>query len=127
MASNNTPRPRQGEIWLTAFGAAKVGEPGKTRPAIVLTGSDQMTGSAYDLVVMVPISSTLPTSPVRPLVPASARTGLAADSVAVVRALRGMAPTRLLACVGQVDTTVLREIGEILGTLIEVDDSPEAP
>ena len=123
MASAETPNPRQGEIWLTAFGAAQAGEAGKTRPAVVLSTTDQMTGSLYDLVIMVPISSTLPPSAVRPQVPATPATGLVTDSVAVVRALRGMTPTRLVRHIGQVETATLRQISEILGALTDVEPS----
>jgi len=120
MESTDIPRPKQGEIWLTVFGAARIGEPGETRPAIVLSSSDQMTGSAYDLVAMVPISSTIIPSAVRPRVVAMPGTGLMADSVAVVRAIRGMSPTRLVVRLGEVSPSTLIEIQEVLRVVLDL-------
>jgi len=120
MESTDVPRPKQGEIWLTVFGAARIGEPGKTRPAIVLSSSDQMTGSVYDLVVVVPISSTIVPSAVRPQVVATPGTGLMTDSVAVVRAIRGMSPARLITRLGEVTPATLHEVQEVLKAVVDL-------
>ena len=120
MESTDVPRPKQGEIWLTVFGAARVGELGKTRPAVVLSSSGQMTGSVYDLVVMVPISSSIGPSAVRPRVAATSATGLMVDSVAVVRAIRGMSPARLVVHLGQVQPNTLLEIQEVLRAVLNL-------
>jgi len=120
MESTDVPRPKQGEIWLTVFGAARVGEPGKTRPAIVLSSSEQMTGSVYDLVIMVPISSTIAPSAVRPQVAATPGTGLMVDSVAVVRAIRGMSPVRLVSRLGTVPPGTLLQIQEVLRAVLNL-------
>ncbi len=118
MTSTDVARPSQGDIWLTSFGAAKAGEPGKNRPAIVVSADNQMTGSIYDLIAMIPISSALPPSLVRPPLAATDDTGLQVPSVAVVRAIRGMSPARLLRRLGHTDATTMREIQEILTTVL---------
>ncbi|MDR0283649.1 MAG: type II toxin-antitoxin system PemK/MazF family toxin [Propionibacteriaceae bacterium] len=117
---DDAARPKQGEIWLTAFGAAKVGEPGKTRPAVVLSADGQSVGSVYDLVVVAPLTSTLSPSEVRPQVAASSESGLAVDSVVVVRALRGVSATRLAKCIGRVDITTLMDIRVVLETVLDL-------
>jgi mRNA interferase MazF len=35
--------PQRGEIWLTSLGAARKGEPGKNRPAIVVSVDEMST------------------------------------------------------------------------------------
>ena len=117
MASTE-PIPRQGEIWLTAFGAARVGEPGKNRPAVVLSVGESLHGSVYDLVIVAPFSATMTPADVRPLVRGTPASGLGADSVVVVRALRGVAASRLLKRVGVIDNDTLERIQEIIAVLL---------
>lgn len=38
--------PRRGEIWLVSLGAARAGEPGKNRPAIVISVDEILAGIA---------------------------------------------------------------------------------
>lgn len=58
--------PRRGEIWLTSLGAARKGEPGKNRPAIVISVDEIATGLEDELIVVVPLSSSRVASPLRP-------------------------------------------------------------
>ena len=120
MASTELPQPRRGDIWLTAFGAARVGEPGKTRLVVVLSVQDPPHDSAYDLVTVAPISASMPVSAVRPPVAATPETGLVCDSVIVVRALRGMSRTRLVRRLGAVDAVTLASVQEILAALLDL-------
>ena len=110
--------PLRGEIWLTAFGAGRVGEPAKTRPAVVLSADGQLSGSVYDLVVVVPLSASLAPTVVRPTVWAGAETGLGQDSVIVVRSLRAVSLNRLIRRVGCIDADSLEVVGRIVQTLL---------
>ena len=122
MESTDRPRPRQSEIWLTAFGAARAGEPGKNCPAIVVSADGQFSGSIHDLVVMVPLSTNLQSTPTRPTISPTPSNGLAAESVIVVRAVRGMATSRLVRRLGVVDRSVVEQIQEILVALLDLPD-----
>jgi len=127
MASTELPKPRRGDIWLTAFRAARVGEPGTTRPAVVLSVQDPPHDSAYDLVIVAPISASMPVAAVRPSVAATSENGMASDSVIVVRALQGMSRTRLVRRLGAVDTVTLASVQEILAALLDLRWRPGPP
>ncbi|MCL2316986.1 MAG: type II toxin-antitoxin system PemK/MazF family toxin [Actinomycetia bacterium] len=120
MASTEPLKPRPGDVWLTACGGARVGEPGKTRPAVVLSAQDPLHDSVYDLVIVAPISAGMPPAAVRPPVAATPDTGLAVDSVIVVRAIRGMSRTRLVRRLGAVDAATLTNVQEILAALLDL-------
>jgi mRNA interferase MazF len=108
--------PRRGEIWLVSFGAARKGEPGKNRPAIVLSVDGLLTGSEEDLVVVVPLSSSRSRSMLRPRV--SSATGIDVDSAAICRGVRAVARRRLLRALGAVDADVLGEVEGALATVL---------
>jgi len=120
MVSTELVDPRPGEIWLTVLGAGRPGEPGKTRPTVVLSRAGQVTGSAFDLVVVVPVSASLTPTATRPPVPADAGTGLDRDSVIVCRALRGLSPSRLTGRLGRVPAATLAEVKEIVAALLDL-------
>lgn len=105
--------PERGEIWLTALGAVRAGEPGKTRPAVVLSPSDLLTDSARDLVVVVPLSASVSASPLRPVIDRAS--GLDQDSVAVTRAIRGIARKRLHSRIGELSSEELRSLDSAVG------------
>lgn len=100
--------PRRGEIWLTAFGAGRRGEPGKTRPAVVLSADRLLLGREDELIVVVPFSSSVTPSRLRPQV--GPETGIDNQSAAICRAVRGVARSRLLRHVGEVDSETMAEI-----------------
>jgi len=54
--------PRRGDVWLVALGAGRAGEPGKTRPAIIVSVDELSTGAPEELIVVVPVSSSLAAS-----------------------------------------------------------------
>jgi mRNA interferase MazF len=108
--------PRRGDIWLVSFGAARRGEPGKNRPAIVVSVDELLTGDEEDLVVVVPLSSSRSPSLLRPTVPSSA--GIDVESAAICRAVRAVARRRFLRRLGAVDPTTLDRVAEALGTVL---------
>jgi mRNA interferase MazF len=107
--------PRRGEIWLTSLGAARKGEPGKNRPAVVISVDEIAAGLEDELIVVVPLSSSRAASPLRPEV--SPREGIERASVAVPRGVRAVARRRLLHRLGELGPITLREI-EVALTMI---------
>jgi mRNA interferase MazF len=114
--------PRRGEIWLASFGAARRGEPGKNRPAIVVSVDDLLVGADHELIVVVPLSSSLPRSALRPQV--GPEVGIDSHSVAIPRAVRGIARSRLLRRLGKPSAETLTEIDAALGTVLGLDRPP---
>ena len=106
---SSTDPPSRGEIWLTSFGAARGGEPGKTRPAVVLTPAEFSVGSDREQIVVVPLSASVAASPLRPII--SARSGVDLESRAVPRAIRGVTRSRLVERIGKVNDRELASIG----------------
>ena len=122
-ASENRMRPVRGEIWLAALGAARPAEVGKTRPVIIM--SDETTlGIDTGLAIVVPISSSRPTSPLRPQV--AMRAGLERDSVVVCFAVTAIARTRLLRRLGVLDDATLSRVTAITVAAIGGPKSIEA-
>lgn len=108
--------PRRGEIWLAALGAARRGEPGKNRPAVVLSAHEFLVGVEHELIVIAPLSSSLPPSGIRPELGPEA--GIDKPSVVICRGIRGVARSRLLRRLGDVDTTKMGEIEQALGLVL---------
>jgi mRNA interferase MazF len=111
--------PRRGEVWLTSFGAARPGEPGKNRPAIVVSADRLSAGTVADLTVVVPLSSSIAPSPVRPAV--GDIEGVEHQSRAVCRAVRGMARSRLLRRLGTATPETLAEVERALALILGLD------
>lgn len=108
--------PRRGEIWLAALGAARKGEPGKTRPTVVLSADDFLVGADHELIVVVPLSSSLPPSSLRPRL--GPETGIDNPSAAICRGIRGVARSRLLRRIGEVEDEKLAEIERAVGLVL---------
>jgi mRNA interferase MazF len=115
----STDLPSRGEIWLVAFGAARKGEPGKNRPAIVISADGLLAGTEDDLVVTVPLSSSLAVSRLRPTIPATA--GIDAESAAIPRGIRGVSRSRLLRRIGEVEPETLAAVERALRTVLALD------
>jgi mRNA interferase MazF len=113
--------PRRGEIWLASLGAARKEEPGKNRPAIVISVDEISTGLEDELIVVVPLSSSRVASPLRPEI--SPGEGVERLSVAVCRAVRAVARRRLLRRVGEAKPDTLREVERALGMILGIDGS----
>lgn len=111
--------PQRGEIWLTSLGAARKGEPGKNRPAIVVSVDEIATGLEDELIVVVPTSTSRAASPLRPQV--SPDEGIERDSVAVCRGVRAVARRRLLRRLGEAKPDTLREVERALGMILGIE------
>ncbi|MGH7341006.1 MAG: type II toxin-antitoxin system PemK/MazF family toxin [Candidatus Rokuibacteriota bacterium] len=108
--------PRRGDLWLVALGAAKKGEPGKSRPALIVSVDDILTGEETELLVVVPLSTSRTASSLRPSVPGA--TGLDRPSVAVCRGVRAIARTRLLRSLGRADARTMRAVEVALALVL---------
>ncbi|HEY2334757.1 MAG TPA: type II toxin-antitoxin system PemK/MazF family toxin [Solirubrobacterales bacterium] len=111
--------PRRGEIWLTSLGAARKGEPGKNRPAVIVSVDEISAGLDDELIVVVPLSSSRAPSPLRPEI--SPDEGVERASVAVCRGIRAVARKRLLRPVGKAKTETLREVEQALGMILGLE------
>ena len=115
----STDAPRRGEIWLVALGAGRDGEPGKTRPAVVVSVDELTTGTPTDLIVVVPLSSSQAPSALRVEIARSA--GIDRPSRAICRAVRAVVPTRLVGRLGSVESPVMGEIEAALALILGLD------
>jgi mRNA interferase MazF len=108
---------RRGEIWLASLGAARRGEPGKNRPVVVLSSEELLIGDPGELIVVVPLSSSVAPSRLRP--PIDPSSGIDNDSAAICRAVRGIARSRLHRRLGAVKpetiTALERSLALVLG------------
>ena len=113
--------PRRGELWLVAFGAGRTGEPGRHRPAVIVSADEILAGVEDELVVVVPVSGSRARTPLRPVI--SPDEGVDADSVAVCRGLRAVSRARLLQRLGAVTPETLRDIEEALVLVLALGPS----
>jgi mRNA interferase MazF len=118
MVSPSTTEPRRGEVWLAALGAARPGEPGKHRPAIVVSAARGIEGAPRELIVVVPLSSSLPSSALRPGI--AEIEGVDRRSRAICRAVRGVARSRLLQRLGALTPATLAEVDRALALILEL-------
>ena len=112
--------PRRGELWLVALGVARTGEPGKHRPAVVVSVDEILAGVDDELVVVVPVSSSRVGSPLRPKV--SPSEGVESDSVAICRAVRAVARTRLVARLGALQPGTMEHIERALSSVLGLSE-----
>ena len=108
--------PRRGEIWLVALGAGRDGEPGKTRPAVVVSVDELNAGAPEDLVTVVPLSSSAAPSALR--VEISPSSGVERPSRAVCRAVRSVAASRLRRRVGDVGAEPFGQVESSLALIL---------
>jgi mRNA interferase MazF len=111
--------PRRGEVWLVSFGAARTGEPGKNRPAVIVSSDSLNTGTAADLIVVVPLSSSSAPSVLRPEV--QDMDGVDRPSRVICRSVRGVAPSRLLRKLGLLAPATLDEVERALALILDLD------
>ncbi|HEY2767578.1 MAG TPA: type II toxin-antitoxin system PemK/MazF family toxin [Solirubrobacteraceae bacterium] len=110
--------PRRGEVWLVSLGAGRSGEPGKNCPAIVVS-ADQLTADLpNELIVIVPLSSSVPPSGLRPEVITGE--GVKRPSRAVCGAVRGVARARLLRRLGALPPAKLIEVDRALALVLDL-------
>ncbi len=124
MASTSA-EPRRGEVWLTSFGAARPGEPGEHRPAIVVSADAITAGSAQEPIVVVPLSSSVPPSALRPEV--TDGEGVERPSRAICGAIRGVARSRLLRRLGALTPETLTEVERALALVLSLDAHSAPP
>ena len=102
-----------------SFGAARRGEPGKNRPAVIVSSDSLNTGTAADLVVVVPLSSSSAPSVLRPEV--HDIDGVDRPSLAICRSVRGVARSRLLRRLGMLAPATLDEVERALALILDLD------
>jgi mRNA interferase MazF len=110
--------PRRGEVWLVSLGAGRSREPGKSRPAIVVSADQLTAGLADEPIVVVPLSSSVPPSALRPEVIAGE--GVRRPSRAVCGAVRGVARSRLLRRLGALPPAKLAEVDRALALVLDL-------
>lgn len=115
----STEQPARGEIWLVSLGAARKGEPGKNRPAIVVSVDDLLAGTEEELIVVVPLSSSRAPSGLRPKV--SPSEGIDAESAAICRGIRAIARRRFLRRIGAASPETLAEVEAALATVLGLE------
>ena len=115
----STEAPRRGEIWLVSLGAARKGEPGKNRPAVVISADELLTGNEDELIVVIPLSSSRAPSKLRP--PVSPVAGIDAESAAIPRAIRAVSRHRLLRRLGKLEPATLDAVEQALATVLALD------
>jgi mRNA interferase MazF len=113
--------PRRGEIWLVSLGAARRGEPGKNRPAIVVSVDEILAGVEDELFVVVPVSGSRAASPLRPAV--SPAEGIDRQSSAVCRGVRAVTRTRFLRRIGKAKPKTLSEVERALAMILGLEGS----
>lgn len=108
--------PRRGEVWLVSLGAGRDGEPGKNRPAVVVSVDQLNSGIADELIVVAPLSSSRAASLLRPEIPAGA--GIDRPCRAICRGVRSVSRRRLLRRVGALTPEPLAEIERALSLIL---------
>lgn len=111
--------PHRGDIWLVALGAGRHGEPAKTRPAVVVSVDELHADSPRDLIVVVPLSSSLAPSDLRVEIDSSG--GLDRPSRAVCRAVRAVVRSRLQRYVGAASDVEMDRVEATLAMILELD------
>ena len=111
--------PRRGDVWLVSLGAGRAGEPGKNRPAVIVSVDELATGADEDLYVVVPLTSSRTASALRPAV--APDEGIDRASVAVCPAVRGLARGRLLQKAGRVRPVTLGQIEDGLAETLGIE------
>lgn len=114
--------PRRGEIWLVSLGAARKGEPGKNRPAIVVSVDEISTGVDDELFVVVPLSSSRAPSSLRPSV--SPAEGIDKESAAICRGVRAVTRARLLRRAGKAKPGTIGEVERALAMILGIEPPP---
>ena len=113
------PEPHRGDLWLVGFGAGRSGEPGKHRPAVILSADELLGGTDDELIVVVPVSSSRSGTPLRPAItPAE---GVDTDSVAICRGIRAVARGRLIERLGTIDPATMRDIERAVALILGIN------
>lgn len=111
--------PSRGDVWLVALGAGRAGEPGKTRPAIVVSVNELSTGTREELIVVVPMSSSVAPSALRIEIDPAA--GSERASRAVCRAVRAVVRSRLVRRIGSVPQADMARVENALALILGIE------
>jgi mRNA interferase MazF len=114
----------RGEVWLAQLGAAKEGELGKNRPVLILSVDWISSALPHEPVIVVPFTSARAPSPLRPAAPPGI--GLAGNSVALCRAVRSIARSRLLERLGVAPTDYVEKVAAMVAAMIGGPRDPAA-
>jgi mRNA interferase MazF len=117
--------PHRGEVWLVSLGAARIGEPGKNRPAVVVSVDELNSGATDELIVVVPLSSSRAQSALRPEL--STGEGVDRPSRAICRSIRAIARPRLLRRTGIVTPQTLAYIERALALILGLSAQAQPP
>lgn len=108
---------RRGEIVTVSLGPARGSEPGKTRPAVVVSNeaaNATATRLGRGVITVVPVTSNIARIyPFQVLLPA-AETGLPRDSKAHAEQVRSVAVERVGGRVGQLQARLAAELDQAL-------------
>ncbi|EUA43307.1 toxin MazF7 [Mycobacterium xenopi 3993] len=111
------PDPQRGEL-CSSPSAPPARRTGKHRPAVVVSVDDILTGIGDELIVVVPVSSSLTHNPLRPHI--SLTEGVDTKSVAVCRGIRAVVRTRLLERLGTVAPDTMDQIERGLALILGI-------
>lgn len=114
-----TEPPRRQDIWLVELGSGRSGESGKTRPAVVVSEDALNAGRPMELIVVVPLSSSMAPSGLR--VDVGTIAGVDRPSRAICRAVRAVVSSRLLSRIGSIDTATMQQIETALALILGLD------
>ena len=98
---------------------ARAGEPGY-HPAVVVSVDEILAGVDDELVVVVPVSSSRASSPLRPQI--SPTEGADSESVAICRGVRAVARTRLLERLGTLAPDTMQQVERALALILGIHD-----
>jgi len=113
------PEPKRGDLWLVGFGAGRSGEPGKHRPAVILSTDELIGGVSDELIAVIPVSSSRSGTPLRPTItPAE---GVDTDSVAICRGIRAVARTRLIERLDTAEPATMRDIERAVALILGIN------
>lgn len=104
---------------LVSLGAGRTGEPAKSRPAVVVSDDELSTGVPEELIVVVPLSSSLAPSALR--IDVTPIAGIDRPSRAVCRAVTAVASSRFVRRVGSVDQASIEQIEAALALILGLD------
>ncbi len=102
-----------------SLGAGRDGEPGKTRPAIIVSVDQLSTGTPGELIVVVPLSSAVAPSALR--VEIDPTTGVERASRAVCRAVRAVVASRLVRRLGRVSPAEMEQVEAALALILGLE------
>lgn len=82
----------------------------------MISADEFLVGVDHELLVVIPLSSSLPPSLLRPTI--DPESGIDNSSAAICRGIRGVARSRLLRRIGEVDGEKMAEIERALGLVL---------